>query len=112
MNLKKFIEKFTSAPVNEKKVAEIVKVYGVELPEDVQHFVSACGENPLFIEDDQVDADFRVLSFDVFSIRPEQLCCPQWIQPHCVAAAVMITLAAGILFSWVPDAQAGDWSPC
>ena len=73
MNLKKFIEKFTSAPVNEKKVAEIVKVYGVELPEDVQHFVSACGKNPLFIEDDQVDADFRVLSFDEIVDAEEDL---------------------------------------
>ncbi|MBP3717001.1 MAG: SEL1-like repeat protein [Paludibacteraceae bacterium] len=64
MNLKKFIEKYTTAPIKEKKVAEIVKAYGAELPEEVQHFVSACGNEPLFLEDDKTNADFRVLSFD------------------------------------------------
>ena len=63
MKFKPFLNKYTTAPIDEKKVAKVVKAYGWDIPEELQHFISAC-KREIFVENDSFSADFKVLSLD------------------------------------------------
>lgn len=63
MKFKPFVNKYSTAPIDEKKVAKVIKAYGWDLPEELQHFISAC-KNEIFVENDSSSADFRVFSLD------------------------------------------------
>lgn len=62
MDYQSFIEQYTTAPIDEAKVAKVEEVYGVELPEEVKHYVSACGGHPFTVADGDRDL------FEAFSI--------------------------------------------
>lgn len=46
MDYQSFIEQYSTAAIDEAKVAKVEEIYGVELPEEVKHYVSACGGKP------------------------------------------------------------------
>lgn len=62
MDLKSFIEMYTTAAIDNGKVAKIEEVYGVELPEEIKHFVSAC-DSHISVSDEDGDY-FDAFSFD------------------------------------------------
>lgn len=62
MSIKSFISKYTTAAIDNEKVAKVEKFYGVELPEEFKHFVSACGDEPFFYSFNGVK--LRILSLD------------------------------------------------
>ena len=62
MDYQSFIEQYSTAAIDEAKVAKVEEIYGVELPEEVKHYVSACGGKPVTVVDGENDL------FEAFSI--------------------------------------------
>lgn len=63
MDYQSFIKQFSTAAIDNDKVAIVEKVYGVKLPKAVKHYVSACGESPVTVEKGDVNL-FEAFSFN------------------------------------------------